>query len=322
MNSTPAIATHSARCARRIIRALAVLCLACLPVSAQNDNSLTPAPPREVRRITSENRVEPAPMPPEQIVQAFLARAAECLRAHERYGFKRSMRLQEFLPGGDAGGEIIQESVVYLADNGRRYEKMGETSRKSFVAAHVAAEELKTATQIPLFPLLPDQAQYYNFTYKGSQPLDELHTYIFEVKPKRLLAGYRLFQGLVYVDDHDLAIVQMYGRWAALPENEDAGPDARRTPFTMYEIYFENVEGNLWFPTYIRSDAWLQTKGGEDQLRLIVKMTDFKVGPPAASPPSGSAPPDPGRPAAPGNQPGVPAPPKPGSGQPQKPPAG
>jgi hypothetical protein len=260
------------------------LWLACLPASGQNDSPLTPAPPRQVHRITTENRVEPAPLPPEQIIQAFVAREAECLRAHQNYGFKRSVRLEEFLPGGDTGGEILQTSVVYLAENGRRYEMPGETSKKNFVAANVAPEDLKSVSQVPLFPLVPEQMQYYNIAYKGSQPLDELHAYIFEVKPKRLLAGYRLFQGLVYVDDRDLAIVQLYGRWDALPDDEGANSDARRIPFTMYEIYYENVEGKLWFPTYIRADAYLHTKSGEDQLRLIVKMTDFKETAPAPAP--------------------------------------
>jgi len=275
--------------------ALASAWFGCLPASAQTDSPLTPAPPRQVHRISTETTVEPAPLPPEQIIQAFVAREAECLHAHEHYGFKRSVRLQEFLPGGDAGGEILQESVVYLAENGRRYEKMGETSKKNFVVANVAPEDLKSVAQVSLFPLVPEQMQYYTLTYKGSQPLDELHTYIFEVKPKRLLPGYRLFQGLVYVDDRDMAIVQMYGRWDALPDEEGSNLDARRIPFTMYEIYYENVEGKLWFPTYIRADTDLHSKAGDDQLRLIVKMTDFKAahlppapaGAPAA--PAGSA---------------------------------
>lgn len=302
---------------RRAILALAGFCLAPSSARAQADSPLTPAPPRQVHHISTENRVEPAPLPPEQIVQAFLASEAECLRAHQSYSFKRSVRLQEYLPGGDPGGEILQESAIYLADNGRRYEKTGETSKKSFVAANVAAEDLKSISQIPLFPLVPEQLQYYTITYKGSQPLDELHTYIFEVKPKRLLAGYRLFQGLAYVDDRDLAIVQLYGRWDELPDEEGNNQDARRIPFTMYEIYYENVAGKLWFPTYIRSDAYLHTKATDCQLRLIVKMTDFKLAPPASAPASSGAP-SPGSSKPPARPP---ADPEPGPGKRPFPPA-
>jgi len=281
--------TH-AKCAVRAARAgmgVAALLAAWLPARAQSESPLTPPPPREVRRIPADSTAEPPPLPPDQIVQTVLAREAECLHAHERYGFKRSVRLQEILPGGDSGGELLQNSVIYLAEDGRRYEKITDTNQKNFVAASVAAEDLKTLTQIPLFPLVPDQAQYYNFIYKGSQPLDELRTYIFEVKPKRSLPNFRLFQGLIYVDDHDLAIVQMYGRWDALPGEEGPDLDVRRIPFTMYEIYFENVEGKLWFPSYIRSDAYLHSKTGDDQLRLVLRMTEFKAAPRPPAPAGG-----------------------------------
>lgn len=265
--------------------ALALLWVCRLPALAQKDSPLTPAPPRQVHRISSEGVADAPPLPPDQIVQAFVAREAECLRAHQNYSFRRTARLDELLPGGEGGGGVFQESLIYLAEDGKRFEKITSTSKKNFVVADAAAEDLKSASQIPLFPLVPDQMQYYNLTYKGSQPLDELHTYIFEVKPKRLLANYRLFQGLVYVDDRDLAIVQMYGRWDALPDDEGANSDARRVPFTMYEIYYENVTGKLWFPTYIRADAYLHSKTGDDQLRLIVKMTEFKAVPTGGKPP-------------------------------------
>jgi hypothetical protein len=301
--------------AARAALTLAGLLLSRLPAPAQTDSPLTPAPPRQVHRISTENRVEPPPMPPEQIVQAFLAREAECLHAHQGYGFKRSIRLQEILPGGDAGGEILQESSVYLAENGKQYEKKEGTVKKSFVVANVATEDLKSVSQFSLFPLVPEQMQYYNFTYKGAQPLDELHTYIFEVKPKRLLAGYRLFQGLAYVDDRDLAIVQLYGHWDALPDEDGNDSESRRIPFTMYEVYYENVEGKLWFPTYIRSDAYVHTKTEEYQLRLIVKMTDFKAAPHPAVPASSTA--APANPPKPSSQP--PGPPPSGGGPPLAP---
>ena len=270
---------------------VAVLCTLHPPANAQGDSPLTPVPPRQVHRISTENRPEPAPLPPEQIVQAFAAREEECMKAHQNYSFKRSIRLEEFLPGGERGGALFQESTIYLADNGRRYEKKGDTATQGFAQANVASEDLKSVSQIPLFPLVPDQLRYYDFIYKGSQPLDELHTYIFEVKPKRLLAGYRLFQGLAYIDDRDLAIVQLYGRWEALPGEEGSEPDARRIPFSMYEIYYENVDGKLWFPTYIRSNAYLKSKSTEYELRLIIKMTDFKAAPAVPAPDAaGSAP--------------------------------
>lgn len=295
--------------------ALAALATACLPAAAQQDSPLTPAPPRAVRKITRENQPEPAPLPPEKIIESFAAREDEYQRAHSMYGFKRSVRLQEFDPSGEKGGEVHQESEVYLADNGRRYVRTIQENSQRFLDVHSNSIDAQKAAQVPLFPLLSSQLKYYDLVYKGSQPLDELHTYIFQVKPKSLLPHLRLFSGLIYVDDQDLAIVKVYGTWAALGEdNDDSSPDS--SPFSLYEMYYENVDGRYWFPTYVRSEAYVHTKNGDEKLRLTVRMTDFKVAKPAPAP-AGAAPSS-----APGSPPSSPPnPPKPDAGGPTKPPA-
>ena len=247
------------------------------PPTAQSskEDPLTPLPPQAVHTISREAHADPAPIPPQKIVESFAARTDEYSRAHQMYGFKRSVRVQEVLADGEKGGEVREDSEVYLADNGRRYERSTHQSSQPFLNAKSDAVDLRTAAQIQLFPLTTAQLKYYDFIYKGTQPLDELRTYIFQVKPKRLLDHARLFSGLVYVDDRDLAVVKLYGRWMSQEDfDEDTAP---ATPFSMYEIYFENVDGKYWFPTYYRADGYVKTKAGEDQVRLIVKMTDLKV---------------------------------------------
>jgi hypothetical protein len=290
----------------RVLVVLAALAGACLPAAAQNDNPLTPVPPRAVRKIPRESQPEAAPLPPEKIIESFAAREDEYLRAHTLYGFRRSIRLLEIDPSGEKAGEINQESEVYLADNGRRYERTMKENSQRFLDIKSGSVDAQKAAQVPLFPLVSSQLRYYDLTYKGSQPLDELHTYIFQVKPKRLLPHYRLFSGLIYVDDQDLAIVKLYGKWSALDDEDAEGAPTRDNPFSLYEMYYENVDEKYWFPTYIHSEAYVKTKGGEEQLRITVKMTNFKVAKPVAAPAEAAAPPA--------------EPPKPPADQPAKPP--
>jgi len=266
------------------------------PIAAQNEDPLTPVPPRAVHRIPTEAHPDASPIPPEKIIELFSHREDEYQRAHQMYGFKRSVRVQEITAGGDKGGEIREDSEVYLADNGRRYERTTNQSSQRFLDMKSESVDAHAAAQIPLFPLTSAQMKYYDLVYKGTQPLDELHTYIFQVKPKRLLERARLFSGIVYVDDRDLAVVKIYGHWASQEDENDDSPGAQRTPFSMYEIYYENIDGKYWFPTYYRSDAYLKTKNGEDELRLIVKMTEFKVVAPVAVPGAESSGPPPSPP--------------------------
>jgi hypothetical protein len=282
---------------------LAAMLGSCVSLAAQNENPLTPVPPRAVHRIPTVSHAEATPIPPEKIIETLFAREDEYARAHQMYGFKRSVRVQEFPASGEKGGEIHEESEVYLADNGRRYERSTHQGAQHFLDLKSEAVDARAAAQVPLFPLVSNQAKYYDLVYKGTQPLDELRAYIFEVKPKRLLPASRLFSGLIYVDDRDLAIVKIYGKWTSQQDEDD--PAAHVSPFSLYEIYYENVDGKYWFPTYFRSDAYLKTKAGEDQLRLVVKMTDFKVVAPVE---------------APGREANAPPPAEPPSAPPVKPP--
>jgi len=134
---------------------------------------------------------------------------------------------------------------------------------------------------IPLFFLNTNQAGYYNFTYAGQQKLDEINTYMFQVQPKQLLRERKLFRGLIYVDDHDLAIVEAYGKF--LSELSDTG-EGTALPFSMFEIYRENFQGKYWLPTYISSDDYLHQPDQDDlHIRLVVRSTDFKLVGSAAS---------------------------------------
>ncbi|HKO05942.1 MAG TPA: hypothetical protein VJW51_14390 [Candidatus Acidoferrales bacterium] len=292
----------------RVLVAAAALACGCLPAAAQSDDPLTPAPPHAVRKIPREGRVETAPIPVEKIIQSLVAREDEYLRAHMMYGFKRIVRVQEITPGGEKGSEAHLESEVFLADNGKRYERKTQKDEQRFLDLKSGTVDAQAAAQVPLFPLASDQMKYYDLIYKGSQPLDELNTYIFEVKPKSLLPNRRLFSGLIYVDDQDLAIVKVYGKWIALEEDDAANSPARPSPFSMYEIYYENVDAKYWFPTYFRSDAYVHTKAGDVQLRLIVRMTGFKVAAPVPIPAGGASTPGPASPSpAPPAEPSKPA---------------
>ena len=100
-----------------------------------------------------------------------------------------------------------------------------------------------------------------------------MNTYIFQVKPKLLSRKERYFQGVVWIDDHDFAIVKSYGKFVS--EIEGNGTEL---PFTMFETYRENFQGKYWLPTYTRSDDYLKSEQNDElPLRLVIHCTDFKL---------------------------------------------
>jgi hypothetical protein len=262
------------------------------PAAAQQRGPITPEPGREVKRIEGPGKVDTPAIPVPDIVRRFLANEDEISRAHQRYGFQRSIQVQEFSIDGSESGKIEVRDEIFLSNDGKRYRRVTERSSTHLNNSPLSHGELRELAQIPFFPLTSEQAPRYTITYLGSQPLDELKTYVFRVQPKHLERRLRQFEGLVYVDDHDLAIVMTFGRFVSEVE-DDAGAGL---PFNTYEIVRENVDGKYWFPTYVRSEDTVKAEKTDTRLRLTIRMTGFKSGPAVVPAPSGQTPPPPAKP--------------------------
>ena len=71
--------------------------------------------------------------------------------------------------------------------------------------------------------LTTDELPKYDISYVGREQVDEISTYVFDVKPKKIEKNQRYFQGRVWVDDKDLEIVKTYGK--AVPDIRKHGDE-------------------------------------------------------------------------------------------------
>ena len=123
----------------------------------------------------------------------------------------------------------------------------------------------------PFFPLTTAMLPKYEITYGGKQPLDELTTYFFTIKPRAVERAHAYFSGVVWVDVQDLVIVKTMGKWVT----ELGDVTASDLPFTVFETYRQQVGKYFWFPSYARSDESFQSGNVSVPIRVIVKWTDF-----------------------------------------------
>jgi hypothetical protein len=247
---------------------------------AQSDNGPMGAPPKfEVKRIPSEPHPGPPPIPEEEIIKRFSTNEDVMKKEYDLYNFTEAIRIQEL---SDPGGKFAVTGEVYTKPNGERYLRVTKPPESDLKVTDFTLEDVRTIAQLPLFILTTDQISNYSLKYYGQEKLDELNTYIFRVKPKQLSRKYRFFDGVVWVDDQDFAIVKSYGQFVS----EIAG-NGTKFPFTMFETYRENFQNKYWLPTYTRSDDVVsEQKDAELHLRLVIRDTNFKLNSSPASTPS------------------------------------
>lgn len=257
---------------------------AAIPARAQSAGPQAPPPKFEVKRISADPHPGPPPIPEQEIIQKFAANEDVMKRIYDTYSFRENIRLDEQT---EPGGRFNITGLMYSKPDGQRYFRAEGQPENTLKLMHFSLEDVRALSTMPLFPLTSDEVKNYSFVYAGQEKLDHLNTYIFQVKPKTLSRKTRYFEGVIWVDDHDFAIVKSYGKFISELEGNGTA-----LPFTMFETYRENFQEKYWLPTYTRSDDFFKSDQTTDDLplRLIIHSTDFQRNAPASE----SAPATPG----------------------------
>jgi hypothetical protein len=275
----PRIFNLVARCraSRLAFMGIAALSFTATALRAQEPGPQAPPPTFKVERIPAEPHPGPPPLPVEEIIQKFAANEDVMKKAYDTYDFTQSIRLDELT---DPGGKFSVTGEVYTKADGQRYMRVTTPAESSLKLMHFSLEDVRVIASMPEFPLTAAEIENYSFKYAGQEKLDQLNTYIFQVKPKTLSRKKRYFEGVIWIDDHDFAIVKSYGKYASELEGNGTA-----LPFTMFETYRENFQSKYWLPTYTRSDDYFKSDGNDElPLRLVIHSTDFKVRAATASP--------------------------------------
>ena len=207
----------------------------------------------------------------ERIVRAFTAKETEFRQALNQYSFKRDAVIQTLGMGGQISGEYHRVSRFIFAEDGARYEKILLFPLPSMKDLSITPEDIEDLGGVQTFALEANKINQYKITHAGTERIDELDLYVFDVEPKVLpdpkKSKERLFKGRVWVDMQDLQIVKVRGK--GVPEGKQR--------FPTFETYREQIDGKFWFPTYTYADDELVFDSGQViRMRVLIKFSDFE----------------------------------------------
>ena len=252
---------------KRVAMVIAVCgCALAVVARAQDQGPMAPPPKFEVNRISAVPHPGPPPIPVEQIIAKFAANEDAMKRAYAQYDFNQTVRVEEM---DDPGGKLTISGEVVSKSDGHFWRVKGQPE-STLNTMRLSMEEVRQMINVPAFSLTSDEIGNYNFLYAGQDKLDELNTYVFQVKPKQLSRTRVFFEGAIWVDDHDMAIVKSYGKFVSDTNNP------KSLPFKMYETYRQNFQEKYWLPTYTNSDDYVDGPDGQTHMRLVIRDTDFK----------------------------------------------
>jgi hypothetical protein len=217
---------------------------------------------------------------PEEIIRRFAAKETAFLDVWEKYAYTQRILFQVL---GRRGEPTEQRQIVlevYFTSDGQRHTRK-VSDRGAISSVGITDEDMSDATHLAPFVLTADELPKYDLRYRGKEQVDELDTYVFDVRPRQKVKGERYFEGRIWVDDIDFQIVMTRGK---------AVPDYRDNKFPRFETRREQIDGQYWFPTWTEADDILVFSGHSEpgifgqrrnsfhrvHVRQLITYSDFK----------------------------------------------
>jgi hypothetical protein len=222
------------------------------------------------------NNAQPQGITTQEIIQKFAAREEMFRQARNNYIYTQDITVQE-LDGNTVTGEFRLVQDITYDDKGGRVENVTFAPQNSLKQLILSREDYEDFRNKMAFIMTTSDLPDYNLLYVGQQRQDEIDTYVFDIAPKTIVKGQRYFQGRIWVDNHDLQIVKSCGK--TVPEeiaNTKKKKNVQENLSPRFVTYREQIDGQYWFPTYIKADDTLHFRTNDVHMREIIKLTNYK----------------------------------------------
>jgi len=223
------------------------------------------------------NSAQPTGITSQQIIQRFAEKETQFKRALENYTSRRTVKLDSIGDNGDVDGEYLQVDDIVLSPSGRKQEKVVYAPYNTLTRALLSPADFDDIEHRLPFTLTTEDVAQYRVTYVGTERVDQVDTYVFDVAPRHMEKDHRYFLGRIWVDSEDDQIVVTNGK--NIPDETRRGQEDLSIPFTTYR---QQIDGKYWFPVYTRAEGVLHFKNckaclpDDVHLREIVKYGDYK----------------------------------------------
>ena len=199
------------------------------------------------------------------------ARATETRTALEQYTYRQSVTVVELSPLGAQTGEYREVREVVFSPGGERSEKPAGKPLDRLVRLKLTEEDFRDIREVQPFLFSTDELWAYETRFKGEETVDGVECYVLQVRPRQILAGQRLFDGLLWASKEDYSIVRTEGK---------AVPDIRSMKdenlFPRFTTVWEAVDGGFRFPVHTYSDDTLDFRTGALRTRMDIRYADYK----------------------------------------------
>jgi len=204
-------------------------------------------------------------------VRRAVERESATAQAQSNYTYRQSVTVDEFDNRGAIAGSYWEQRDIIFSPTQERTEKMVGQPFQNLHRIGLTDEDFRDIRDVQPFLLTKDQTFLYETRYRGEETMDGVDCYVIQIRPRQILQGQRLFDGLLWVEKKDYSIIRSEGQ---------AVPQIRTTKYENLFPHFttirEKVDGDFWFPVITYGDDTLYFATGPQRIRLMIRYSQYK----------------------------------------------
>jgi hypothetical protein len=189
-----------------------------------------------------------------------------------RYTYKQWLTVEEFDRRGNKGGIYQERREIIFLENNERVEQMMGQPTSTLKLLRMTEEDFRDMRDIQPLLFTKDRLSFYETKPKGEETIDGVACWVLQVRPKQILDGMRMFDGVFWVDQRDYSVVRSEGR--AVPQLRSSRP-GKENLFAYFTTVREKV-GEFWFPVLTFADDTLDFNNGPIRIKFTIRYREYK----------------------------------------------
>lgn len=208
--------------------------------------------------------------PPPDLAKRVAHRESETANERAHYAYTQSMRLQELDSRGGESGEYHETREIIFSPGGDRTERFASEPVSRLKRLLLTPEDFADLRDIQPFVMTEDQLWNYDADYKGEEPVNGFDCFVLRIRPKHILSGQRLFDGMLWIKEDDFSVIRTEGQ--AVPQIITT---KQENLFPRFTTIRRKVNG-YWFPAVTSADDTLYFRTGPIREKLMIRYNDYR----------------------------------------------
>jgi hypothetical protein len=208
---------------------------------------------------------------PPDLLRRVAARETENEAVRNDYMYRQTVIIADLDQHGAQLGEYREVRDIVFSPTMVRSEQVVEKARNTLKRLQLTEEDFRDIREIQPLLITRDNLFMYEAKPKGEEPMDGVDCYILQVRPRQILDGQRLFDGMIWVNKEDFSIVRLQGQ--AVPQIQTS---KKENLFPHFTTIRQKVEGNYWFPVTTFADDTLYFRAGPQRIRMTIRYANYK----------------------------------------------